>query len=314
VTRYIWRRGLATVTTVLLISAFVFVALQGVPGDAAIIILGDYYGHEEAAALRERLGLDKPLYVQYGRWLGQLVRGNFGISLRTGQPVRPELASRLPVTVELAALSLALSLVLGVPLGVISAIRRRSAVDYTSRTVALLGISIPNFWLGLMLILIFGLYVQWVPSSGYAAPSEGLGGHLATIVLPVVTLGSSLAGTTMRITRAAMLEVLGQDYVRTGRAKGLGERLVITRHALRNALIPLITVVGLQFGDLLGRTVIVEEIFSLPGLGRFVVGGVFNRDYPVVMAAVLVISVGYTMTNLAVDILYARVDPRIRYD
>lgn len=300
--------------TVVAMSAVVFLALQAVPGDAAIISLGEYYGHADADTLRAKMGLDQPLYVQYGRWARGVLRGDLGDSLRTGLPVRPELVSRIPVTLELAALSLILSLLLGVPAGLVAATRRRTAADFASRTVALLGISIPHFWFGLMLILLLSLHLRWLPPAGYEDMSAGLVANLGAMLMPVLTLGLGLTGTTMRITRAAMLEVLTQDYIRTSRAKGLPEQRVVVRHALKNALIPLVTVVGLQFGDLLGRTVVVEEIFSLPGLGRFVVGGVFNRDYPVVMAGVLVICIGYLTTNLAVDVMYARIDPRIRYD
>jgi peptide/nickel transport system permease protein len=295
-------------------SALVFLALQAVPGDAAIISLGEYYGHADAVTLRAKMGLDQPLLVQYGRWAGGVVRGELGTSLRTGQPVKPELMGRLPVTLELAALSLLLSILIGVTSGLIAATRRRTALDVATRTIALLGISVPHFWFGLLLILWLSLRLGVLPPGGYEDLSAGITANLAAMIMPVATLGLGMAGTTMRITRAAVLEVLSHDYIRTGRAKGATEQRVLWRHALRNALIPLITVIGLQFGDLLGRTVVVEEIFSLPGLGRFVVGGVFNRDYPVVMAGVLVICLGYLAANFAVDLLYARVDPRIRYD
>jgi peptide/nickel transport system permease protein len=305
---------MATVLTAVAMSAIVFLALQAVPGDAAIISLGEYYGHADAATLRAKMGLDQPLPVQYGRWMLGLVRGDLGTSLRTGQPVKPELLGRLPVTLELAGLSLIVSVFVGVASGLVAATRRRTALDVVTRTVALLGISVPHFWFGLLLILWLSLRAGLLPPSGYEDLSAGLGANLASMIMPVITLGLGMAGTTMRITRAAVLEVLSHDYIRTGRAKGAPERQVLWRHALRNALIPLITVVGLQFGDLLGRTVVVEEIFSLPGLGRFVVSGVFNRDYPVVMSGVLIICVGYLTVNLAVDLLYGRVDPRIRYD
>jgi peptide/nickel transport system permease protein len=295
-------------------SALVFLALQAVPGDAAIISLGEYYGHADAQTLRAKMGLDQPLPVQYGRWAGGLLRGELGTSLRTGQPVKPELIGRLPVTLQLAGLSLLVSIFVGVAAGLVAATRRRTALDVATRTVALLGISVPHFWFGLLLILWLSLHLRLLPPGGYEDLSAGVGANLAAMIMPVATLGLGMAGTTMRITRAAVLEVLTHDYIRTGRAKGAPERAILWRHALRNALIPLITVIGLQFGDLLGRTVVVEEIFSLPGLGRFVVGGVFNRDYPVVMAGVLVICLGYLAANLAVDLLYARVDPRIRYD
>ncbi len=295
-------------------SALVFLALQAVPGDAAIISLGEYYGHADAVTLRAKMGLDQPLLVQYGRWAGGVVRGELGTSLRTGQPVKPELMGRLPVTLELAALSLLLSVLIGVTSGLIAATRRRTALDVATRTIALLGISVPHFWFGLLLILWLSLRLGVLPPGGYEDFSAGITANLAAMIMPVATLGLGMAGATMRITRAAVLEVLSHDYIRTGRAKGATEQRVLWRHALRNALIPLITVIGLQFGDLLGRTVVVEEIFSLPGLGRFVVGGVFNRDYPVVMAGVLVICLGYLAANFAVDLLYARVDPRIRYD
>lgn len=312
--RYVLRRLTASVATVFLISVVVFLALQAIPGDAAIISMGEYYAVEDVATLREKMGLDLPLYIQYGRWLVGLPRGDMGTSLRTGQPISGEVVSRLPVTLEITVLSLLVSLLIAVPAGIVAATHRRSFTDFTARGLALFGISVPNFWLGLMLILLFSLHLRWLPSGGYQPPAVGMWMHLGTIVLPVLTLGTSIAGTTMRITRASMLEVLNHDYIRTGRAKGLSERRVVAYHALRNALIPLVTVVGLQFGDLLGRTVIIEEIFSLPGLGRMIVGGVFNRDYPVVMAAVLLVSTGYTLANLTVDLLYGRIDPRIRYD
>src|SRR5579885_1242709 len=262
--------------------------------------------------LRRLFGLARPLPLQYVDWVGHLLRGDFGVSLRTSRPVLPDILARLPVSAEITALALTLALALALPVGVAAAVRRGSAVDAGVRVLGLLGLSVPNFWLATMLLLLLtvsplasiGVYVGFL-----ADPVR----NLTVMALPALSLGVALAAVFMRFVRSSLLEVLGQEYVRTARAKGVRERLVITRHALRNALIPLITVVGFQAGYLLGGTVVIEEVFALPGMGRFVLTAIGQRDYPVVQGVVLVIAVLFVLINLGVDVLYALVDPRVRY-
>lgn len=312
--QYVLSRLLQTAATLLLMSLIVFGALRAIPGDAAIVQLGEFYGLAEIEALRHEMGLDRPFFVQYGTWLWGALKGDFGRSLRTHQPISEEIGRRVPITLQISLLSLLLSLLIGIPAGLICAAKRGTWLDGMVRVSALVGISLPHFWVGLMLILVFGLTLRWIPSGGYVSLASGIGPYARAMAGPVLTLGTAMAASTMRITRAAMLEVLGQDYIRTGRSKGLRERRVLTLHAFRNALIPILTVIGVQFGFLLAGSVAVETVFTLPGMSRYAVTGVSSRDYPVVMATVMVISLWFMVVNLVVDLLYAAVDPRIRYD
>jgi len=302
---YILRRLALAVPTLVGVTVVVFALIRLVPGDPARLVLGLQASEEEVQRLRVQLGLDQPLPVQYARFLGRLVQGDLGRSVVTGEPVTREIAARLPATVQLAVASTLLATVAGMAAGVISATRQYSWVDYLVMTVALFGISLPVFWLGLMLMLLFSVHLRWLPAGGYGTPAH--------LVLPTITLAAFSVAIIARMTRSSLLEVLHQDYVRTAWAKGLGARAVVLRHALKNALIPVVTVIGLQFGGLLGGAILTETVFAWPGMGRLLVGAIVARDYPVVQGAVLVFAALFTLVNLAVDVLYAYVDPRIHY-
>lgn len=302
---YILRRLALAVPTLVGVTVVVFALIRLVPGDPARLVLGLQASEEEVRRLRVELGLDQPLPVQYARFLGRLVQGDLGRSVVTGEPVTREIAARLPATVQLAVASTLLATAAGMAAGVISATRQYSWVDYLVMTVALFGISLPVFWLGLMLMLLFSVHLRWLPAGGYGTPAH--------LVLPTVTLAAFSVAIIARMTRSSLLEVLHQDYVRTAWAKGLGAQAVVLRHALKNALIPVVTVIGLQFGGLLGGAILTETVFAWPGMGRLLVGAIVARDYPVVQGAVLVFAALFTLVNLAVDVLYAYVDPRIHY-
>jgi len=324
---YIARRLLTMIPTIFGISLVVFVLLRAIPGDPVAVMIGiEQATPEEMVRLRHLLGLDQPVPVQFARYLGRLVRGDFGSSLSSDEPVARLIIERLPATIELTLAAMLIALAIAVPIGVLSAVRRYSVLDNVSMISALVGISMPSFWLGVMLILLFALHLGWLPASGRGAPAvEGLvtlvaAGDTATLraalthlILPGVTLGAGLAAVLTRLTRSSMLEIIGQDFVRTARAKGLAPRRVVFYHALRNALIPVVTIVGLEFGALLGGAVITETIFAWPGVGRLAIASIFQRDFPVVQGIVLMIAVVRILANLAVDVVYALVDPRIRY-
>jgi ABC-type dipeptide/oligopeptide/nickel transport system permease component len=302
---YVLRRLALAVPTLLGVTVVVFALIRLVPGDPARLVLGLQASEEEVQRLRVQLGLDQPLPVQYGRFLARLLRGDLGRSVVTGEPVAREIAARFPATAQLAVASTLLATATGVAAGVVSATRQYSWVDYLVMTVALAGISLPVFWLGLMLMLLFSVHLRWLPAGGYGTPAH--------LVLPTVTLAAFSVAIIARMTRSSLLEVLHQDYVRTAWAKGLAARAVVLRHALKNALIPVVTVIGLQFGSLLGGAILTETVFAWPGMGRLLVGAIVARDYPVVQGAVLVFAALFTLVNLAVDVLYAYVDPRIHY-
>ncbi len=309
------------------VSLVIFLLLRLIPGDPVLIMIGvENATPEEVVRLREVLGLDKGLHVQYLKFLGRLVRGDLGTSLGADEPVSLLIGERLPATIELTLAALFVSLAIAVPVGVVSAVRKYSALDTGGTIAALLGISMPSFWLGVMLIFLFALRLGWLPASGRGEPflagvwtlvtSGSPGGLFLAIqhlILPAVTLGTALAAVATRLIRSSMLEVMSQDYVRTARAKGLQGRRVVMHHALRNALIPVVTVVGLEFGALLGGAVITETIFAWPGIGRLAIRSIVQRDFPVVQGVVLMIAVVRIGANLAVDVLYAIIDPRIRY-
>jgi peptide/nickel transport system permease protein len=311
--RLVLRRLLATIPVLVLVTAGVFALIHLTPGDPIDVMMAESVDDSVKANLRRELGLDRPLYIQYAAWMGRLLRGDLGRSIRNGEPVIENVSRRIRPSLQLAALAMAVSLVLATPLGILSAARRNTSVDRVGTTFALFGICMPNFLLALLLIFVFGVKLRWLPISGYSDPLEdGLHG-LRSLVLPALTLGLALAAVVTRTLRSSMLETLSEDYVRTARAKGLSEWSVVRGHALKNALIPVVTVLGLQLGTLIGGAVITEYVFALPGVGRLVVDAVFARDYPLVQGVVLLIAVGFILSNLAVDLLYGWIDPRIRY-
>ena len=309
---YIARRVAVLVPTLFFVSVLIFSLQKLLPGDAALALAGEEHDPAAVAAIRARYHLDRPAPVQYAIWMGKLLRGDLGESLRNRIPVTELLASKLPVTVELAIGSMLIALAIGIPAGVISAARRGTVIDATANLVALSGLSVPHFWLGIMLILLFAVRLGWLPASGYVAPWEDLRRNLTTILLPCIVLGTGVAGVMMRHTRGAMLETLGADYVRTARAKSVPERLVVLKHALCNALIPVITLGAIEFGRLLSGAVLTEQIFAIPGFGKMLVDGVFNRDYAVVQGVVLVSAGLYVLLNLMADVLYFLANPRLR--
>ena len=309
---FIARRVAVLIPTLFFVSVLIFSLQQLLPGDAALALAGEERDETAVAAIRARYHLDRPAVVQYGIWMGKVLRGDFGESLRSRLPVRELLAAKLPVTLELAFCSMLIALAIGIPAGVLSASRRGSVADLTANLVALSGLSVPHFWLGIMLILLFAVRLGWLPASGYVPPWEDLGRNLTTILLPSIVLGTGVGGVMMRHTRSAMLQTLNADYVRTARAKSVPERLVILKHALRNALIPVITLGAIEFGRLLSGAVLTEQIFAIPGFGKLLVDGVFNRDYAVVQGVVLTTATIYITLNLVADIAYILVNPRLR--
>ncbi|SEJ01727.1 MULTISPECIES: ABC transporter permease [unclassified Pseudomonas] len=309
---FILRRLLSAIPTLILVSLFVFTLQKLLPGDPVQAMAGEERDPAVMEYLREKYRLNDPVPLQYVHWVGNVLQGDFGTSLRTEQPVTTLLASKLPVTIELAVLALVIALLIGIPTGVISAVRKGTAVDYGANVFALSGISIPHFWLGILLIMIFAVKLQWLPASGFVPLGENLGQNLKTLILPAFVLGAGLSGVLMRHTRSAMLEVLRADYVRTARAKGLFPRTVILKHALRNALMPIVTLTTLLFGELLGGAVLTEQVFSIPGFGKMIVDAVFNRDYAVVQGVVLCVAIGFLLLNLLADVLYRLINPRLR--
>jgi peptide/nickel transport system permease protein len=292
-------------------SVLVFFIVRLVPGDPVMVILGLRATPEAIETVRHQLHLDQPVLVQYFSWLGEVVRGDFGVDYRTHEPIREMLWTRLPVTLELAVMAMLLSAVIAIPLGIFAATRRGLA-DGGATGLSFFGISIPDFWLGVMLILIFALELRWLPSSGYVPLRESIWGNVSHLILPAVTLALNFAAVLTRTVRGAILDVLGRQYVRTARAKGLRERAVISAHVLKNAVAPVATVMGLQFGYALGGAVIVEQVFALPGIGRLTLNAVLERNYPVIQGSVLVITLMFMLVNIFTDALHAVVDPRIR--
>lgn len=309
---FILRRLLSAIPTLILVSLFVFTLQKLLPGDPVLAMAGEERDPAVMEYLRDKYRLNDPLPLQYIHWVGNVLQGDFGTSLRTEQPVTALLAAKLPVTIELAVLALLIALLIGIPTGVISAVRKGTSVDYAANVVALSGISIPHFWLGILLIMIFAVKLQWLPASGFVALDEDMGQNLKTLILPAFVLGAGLSGVLMRHTRSAMLEVLRADYVRTARAKGLFPRTVILKHALRNALMPIVTLTTLLFGELLGGAVLTEQVFSIPGFGKMIVDAVFNRDYAVVQGVVLCVAIAFVLLNLLADVLYRMINPRLR--
>jgi len=302
-TLFIVKRIVQIIPVTLGVTLVVFLIMQMIPGDPALILAGEGASNETVEELRENLGLNKPLYVQYGEYVNNLIHGDMGHSLKNKQPVLEEITTRLPITIELAFYSILITIVLGLIAGIISAIRPYSILDVGLMVVALLGISLPSFWLGILLMYVFSVQLHWLPVAGWESAKH--------IILPAITLGAGGAAIVARMTRSSMLDVVNQDYIRTAKAKGLKGYVIILKHALRNALIPVITVVGLQFGTLLGGTVLVESVFAVNGLGRMIVDAIRTRDIPVVQGGVLVASLIFVVINLFVDILYRIFNKRI---
>ena len=310
--RYIARRLIVLVPTLFFVSVLIFSLQQLLPGDPAVALAGEEHDPVAVAAIRHKYHLDRSVPVQYAIWIGRVLRGDFGESMRNKIPVSQLIASKLPVTVELAVCSMAIALIIGVPTGIVAAVRQGKPVAVAANVLALSGLSVPHFWLGIMLILLFAVHLGWLPASGYVAPWEDWRRNLATILLPSFVLGTGVGGVMMRHTRGAMVETLGADYVRTARAKSVAERMVVLKHALRNALIPVVTLGAIEFGRLLSGAVLTEQIFAIPGFGKMLVDGVFNRDYAVVQGVVIVSAALYVLLNLAGDVLCFLVNPRLR--
>lgn len=309
---FLLRRILIAIPTVVIISIMVFGLQHLLPGDPLLVLAGEERDPAVLEALREKYRLNDPIPVQYLAWVGNALQGDLGVSLRSNQPVTELMAQKLPVTIQLALMSMVFALTIGIPAGILSAVKKGTATDYVANVVALSGLSVPNFWLGIMLILLVSVKWQLLPASGYVPPSEDLWQSIRTMLMPSFVLGTALAATLMRHTRSAMIGVLSADYVRTARAKGLAERVVILKHALRNALTPIVTLTALLFGELVAGAVLTEQIFTIPGFGKLVVDAVFNRDYAVVQGIVLVTAVGFIFMNLFADAMYFVLNPRLR--
>ncbi|HAF11512.1 MAG TPA: hypothetical protein DCK98_15720 [Chloroflexi bacterium] len=313
--RYLAQRLAGAIPTLLGVAVLTFAFIRLIPGDAIAARLGTSTAldPEQLASLRSYFGLDQPLPVQFWTWLTSLLHGDAGYSIRTGRPVLVEIAQRLPATLELTVAAAVIAIAVGVPLGLVSALRPRSRLDVIVRIGGLVALSLPSFWLGTLIIVLFSLYLRWLPNTGgYVEFAQDPLANLGLLLFPAITLGLALAGATMRMTRSAMLDVLGADYVRTATAKGLAPSVVVRRHVLKNGLIVVVTLLGIQVGQLLGGTVVVEEIFSVPGVGRMLLAAIVQRDYALVQGAVLGIAVLFVGVNIVVDLLYGYLDPRIR--
>ena len=310
---FLVRRLVSLLPTLVFVSMLIFGLQQLLPGDPAQILAGEDQSPELIAHLRQKLHLDEPLPVRYFYWVRGVAHGDLGESVRTQQPVLELILQKLPVTAELAFLSMLIGLLISIPAGVISAARPGTLWDYGAMALALSGLSVPHFWLGILMILLFSVDLGWLPASGYVSPFEDLRANLAAMVMPAVVLGTGISAVLMRHTRSAMLQVLGADYVRTARAKGLTERVVVLKHALRNALTPVITLGALEFGTLLSGAVLTEQVFTIPGFGKLLIDAVFNRDYAVVQGVVLVTATSYILLNLLADIAYFVANPRLRH-
>jgi peptide/nickel transport system permease protein len=309
---YIGKRLLVAIPTLLIISIFVFSLQKLLPGDPILAMAGEERDPAVLELLREKYRLNDPIPVQYVHWIGGVLQGDLGISLRTNQPVTELIAQKLPVTIQLAIMSMIFAFVIGVPMGILAAVKKNTVLDYVASLVALSGLSVPNFWLGIMLILLVSVNLGWLPASGFESIFVDPVRSLQTMIMPSFVLGTALAATLMRHTRSAMLGVLSADYIRTARAKGLSPRDVILSHSFRNALLPVITLTALLFGELLAGAVLTEQIFTIPGFGKLIVDAVFNRDYAVVQGVVMCTAVGFILMNLIADILYVLLNPRLR--
>ncbi|MCR6726940.1 ABC transporter permease [Agrobacterium fabrum] len=309
---YIGKRLLVAIPTLLIISMFVFSLQKLLPGDPVLAMAGEERDPATIEFLREKYRLNDPVPLQYLNWLGGVVTGDFGISLRTNQPVLELIGQKLPVTIQLAVMAMFFAMVIGIPIGILAAVKKNTWIDYTANIVALSGLSIPNFWLGIMLILLVSVKLGWLPASGYESIFVDPVRSIETMIMPAFVLGNALAATLMRHTRSAMVAVLSSDYIRTARAKGLSPREIILSHSFRNALLPVITLLALLFGELLAGAVLTEQIFTIPGFGKMTVDAVFTRDYAVVQGIVLCTAVGFILMNLLADIAYVLLNPRLR--
>lgn len=308
---YILRRIGISLLTLFIATVVVFVGVRALPGDPAVAMSAESASPRALQAIRVQYGLDKPLPVQYVNWIGHALRGDLGHSPKTGLSVAQTLVQRVPITLELTLLALLVAIVIGIPIGILAAVRRGTVADYVASTTALGGLSVPHFWLGILFILLFAVHLGWLPASGFVPLTSPLQ-NLEHMLMPAVVLGIGLAAVVMRQMRSAMLESLGADYVRTARAKGLSERSVVGVHALRNSLVTVVTVVGLQLGALISGAVVTEQIFLIPGIGKLTIDSVFSRDYPSLQGVVLVTATGYILANLLVDLAYSVLNPRIR--
>ena len=309
---FLLRRLALVLPTLFFVSVLIFGLQQLLPGDPALAMAGEERDPQVIAFLRQKYHLDEPLPVRYGLWVAGVLHGDLGESIRIKRPVLDLVAEKAPVTGELALFAILIALAIGLPMGILSAVYNNSALDVAATVVALWGLSIPNFWLGIMLILLFSVDLGLLPASGFVGPQESLARNLATLIMPAFVLGNAIAAVMMRHTRSAMLQVLNADYVRTARAKGLSERRVVLRHALRNALVPVVTLGALEFGALLSGAVLTEQVFTIPGFGKLIVDAVFNRDYAVVQGVVLCTAIAYIFLNLLADIAYVLINPRLR--
>lgn len=310
--KFLPRRLLQLIPTLFLVSVLIFGLQQLLPGDPALVMAGEERDPAVIEQIRKQYRLDQPLPVQYVYWVGNVLRGDLGESMRIKQPVSQLIAEKLPVTVQLATMAMCFAVLIGIPAGIVSAVKKDSAWDVGANVFALWGLSTPNFWLGIMLIFLFSVQLGWLPASGFVSPFEDFRQSIATTVMPAFVLGNAIAAVLMRHMRSAMLQAMTSDYVRTARAKGLVERVVVLKHALRNALTPVITLGALEFGTLLSGAVLTEQVFSIPGFGKLIVDAVFNRDYAVVQGVVLVTASVYILLNLLADVLYVLVNPRLR--
>jgi peptide/nickel transport system permease protein len=302
------------IPTLLFVSILIFGLQQLMPGDPALILAGEERGDPQVLAqIRAELNLDRPIHEQYVLWLGNVLQGDLGFSWRIREPVGKVIIEKLPVTVQLGLMAFAIACLIGIPAGIVSAVRKDRPADWIANGIALAGISTPNFWLGIMMILLFSVKLGWLPPSGYVPLAEDWRQSLATTIMPAFVLGTGIAAVLMRHTRSAMVQAMAQDYVRTARAKGLAERVIVAKHALRNALVPVVTLGALELGTLLSGAVLTEQVFTIPGFGKLIVDAVFNRDYPVVQGVVLVVAVIYVGLNLAADVLYVLINPRLRH-
>jgi peptide/nickel transport system permease protein len=311
--QYVMKRLLLIIPTLLLVSAIVFSLTRLIPGDVVVLMFEEKAYAEDLDALRAKLGLDRPLYVQYVTWLGNVVQGDLGESLWTKRPVLEEIVRRLPVSAELGILAIVVALLLALPIGVLSAIRQDTVQDYAARSLAIVGLSVPAFWKATLVIVLPSIWFGWAPPLQFTPYAHNPWQHLSQFIAPAIILGIASGASIMRLTRALMLEVLRQDYIRTAWSKGLRERRVVLKHALKNAIIPVVTIVGIQITQIASGTVILETIFGLPGMGRFLVDAIYQRDYPVVQGVNLLIASIMVCVNLLVDMTYAYLDPRIRY-
>ncbi|MCJ9672206.1 MULTISPECIES: ABC transporter permease [unclassified Neorhizobium] len=309
---YIGKRLLVAIPTLLIISIFVFSLQKLLPGDPILAMAGEERDPAVIEFLRDKYRLNDPVVVQYFYWLGGVLTGDFGISLRTNQPVLELILQKLPVTIQLAVMAMFFAMLIGIPIGILAAVKKNTFIDYVANVLALTGLSIPNFWLGIMLILLISVQLGWLPASGFESIFVDPVRSLQTMVMPAFVLGNALAATLMRHTRSAMIGVLSADYIRTARAKGLSPREVVLSHSFRNALLPVVTLSALLFGELLAGAVLTEQIFTIPGFGKLIVDAVFNRDYAVVQGVVLCTAVGFILMNLIADVLYVLLNPRLR--